>query len=64
METEVPPLVTGEDLMHELDLRGGRLLGAVLTSTRRAQAEGTVVTRDAALALAREILAGMREESR
>jgi len=56
------PLITGEDLMHEFDIRSGRLLGAVLTSVRRAQSAGTVSERDGALALAREILAGLKEE--
>ncbi len=47
------PLVTGDDLIAELDLAGGRLLGAVLTSVRRAQLERTITTRHEALALAR-----------
>ena len=50
------PLVTGEDLIAELDLTGGRLLGAVLTSVRRAQLEGAVSTKPEALALARSVL--------
>ena len=52
---EPPPLVGGDDLMAELGLSGGRLLGAVLTSVRRAQLEGHVRTREEALALAREV---------
>lgn len=51
-----PPLLTGDDLISELDLSGGRLLGAVLTSVRRAQDEGAVSTRGEALALARSVL--------
>jgi poly(A) polymerase len=51
-----PPVVTGDDLIHELDLSGGRLLGAVLTSVRRAQLEGRVQTKHEALALARSVL--------
>jgi putative nucleotidyltransferase with HDIG domain len=51
-----PPLVTGDDLIAELDLSGGRLLGAVLTSVRRAQLERAVTTRHEALALARSVL--------
>lgn len=51
-----PPLVTGDDLIAELDLPGGRLLGAVLTSVRRAQLEGAVSTKPEALALARSVL--------
>jgi hypothetical protein len=50
------PLVTGDDLIAELDLAGGRLLGAVLTSVRRAQLERAVTTRHEALALARSVL--------
>jgi hypothetical protein len=56
-----PPLVTGEELMTELDLEGGRLLGAVLTSVRQAQQEGRVSDREGALALAHEMLASMRQ---
>jgi hypothetical protein len=59
------PLVSGDDLMAELGLSGGRLLGAVLTSVRRAQLEGHVRTREEALALAREVLSqpGFSQES-
>ena len=59
---EEAPLITGEDLIRELDLEGGRLLGAVLTSVRRAQSEGAITNRDEALALAGEFLASMRAE--
>ncbi|MEO8540689.1 MAG: HD domain-containing protein [bacterium] len=51
-----PRLVTGDDLIEMLDLPGGRLLGAVLTSVRRAQLEGAVSTKPEALALARSVL--------
>ncbi len=50
------PLVTGDDLIAELGLSGGRLLGAVLTSVRHAQLEGHVRTREDALVLARKVL--------
>jgi len=50
------PLLTGDDLIGELDLSGGRLLGAVLTSVRRAQYERAITTRHDALALARSVL--------
>ena len=50
------PLLTGDDLIGELDLSGGRLLGAVLTSVRRAQDERAITTRHDALALARSVL--------
>ena len=55
-----PPLISGDDLISELDLSGGRLLGAVLTSVRRAQHEGAVSTRGEALALARSVLETLR----
>ena len=55
-------LITGDDLIAELDLSSGRLLGAVLTSVRRAQTEGTIADRDEALALAREALAALVAE--
>jgi poly(A) polymerase len=58
-ETGTPPLVTGDDLIGALNLSGGRLLGAVLTSVRRAQAEGSVQTKDEALTLARTVLASL-----
>lgn len=55
-----PALVTGEDLLTQFDVESGRLLGAVLTSVRRAQAEGAVSTKDEALALASATLARLR----
>ena len=58
-----PPLVTGDDLIAELNLESGRLLGAVLTSVRRAQLEGAISGRDEALALARSVAADLRAES-
>ena len=54
-----PSLLTGEELMTTFDLESGRLLGAVLTSVRQAQLQGTVRDRDTAIAMAREILAGL-----
>lgn len=54
-----PPLLTGEDLMRDLDLESGRLLGAVLTSVRRAQEAGAVSDREEAIALARGTLASL-----
>jgi putative nucleotidyltransferase with HDIG domain len=55
------PLITGDDLIQELDLSGGRLLGAVLTSVRRAQHEGAVSTKPEALALARSVLETLKD---
>lgn len=54
------PLVSGDDLIAELDLSGGRLLGAVLTSVRRAHSEGAVSTKPEALALARSVLESLK----
>lgn len=56
------PLITGDDLIAELDLSGGRLLGAVLTSVRRAQFDGAISDRDQAVALARSVLASFPAE--
>jgi hypothetical protein len=61
-ETQEPPLISGDDLIAGLDLSGGRLLGAVLTSVRRAQAEGVVSSRDDALAFARSTFATLTAE--
>ena len=58
-----PLLITGEDLIPTLDLESGRLLGAVLTSVRRAQLRGTVRDRDSGMALARETLANLRGDA-
>ena len=54
-----PPLLTGEDLVTELGLAGGRLLGAVLTSIRQAQYTRAITTRAEALDLARRTLAAL-----
>ena len=62
-DTGEPPLITGEDLMHDLDLPGGRLLGAVLTSVRDAQLNGSIRERADALALAQATLARLRDET-
>ncbi len=63
MEDGPPPLLSGEEAMTELDMEGGRLLGAVLTSLRRAQLEGAIASRDEALVLARSILAGAADRA-
>ncbi len=59
---EEPALVDGEELMRELGLPSGRLLGAVLTSVREAQLAGEVDDRATALALARQSLERMTTE--
>lgn len=55
-QPEEASLINGEDLMQELGLESGRLLGAVLTSIRRAQDEGRITSRNEAIALAREVI--------
>jgi len=57
-----PPLISGDDLIAELELSGGRLLGAVLTSVRQAQFNGDISDRHEALALARSVLASLPAE--
>jgi len=47
-----PPLLNGNDLMHELDLQPGPLIGELLEAIREAQAMGEVSTREQAFALA------------
>lgn len=59
-DEETPPIITGDDLISELNLESGRLLGAVLTSVRRAQLGGDISNRDEALTLARSVAASMR----
>lgn len=54
------PLLTGDDLIENLNLESGRLLGAVLTSVRRAQLDGSISNRDEALVLARSVLVNLR----
>ena len=55
--TSPPKLVSGDDLMRELGLEPGALLGMLLEAVREAQANGDISTRGEALALARERLA-------
>ena len=50
-----PPLLTGHDVMAELELEPGPEVGRVLEGVREAQAAGEVRTRDEALALARRL---------
>lgn len=57
------PLISGDDLIAELDPGGGRLLGAVLTSVREAQLRGEVRDRTEALALARTTLERLQREA-
>jgi tRNA nucleotidyltransferase/poly(A) polymerase len=51
-----PPVINGVDLMNELELAEGPLLGELLAAVREAQAAGEVGTREEALALVRSLL--------
>lgn len=63
LREDEPALVDGDELMRELGLPSGRLLGAVLTSVREAQLAGEVDDRATALALARQSLNRLNAES-
>jgi len=49
------PLVNGTDLIHELQLTPGPLIGKLLEAIRESQATGQIYTRQDALALAKKI---------
>lgn len=51
------PLVDGHDLMADLRLSPGPLIGRLLEAIREARATGEVTTREEALVLARDVLA-------
>jgi len=54
-ETIAPPrLLDGNELMKELDLEPGRIIGQLLEAIREGQATGKISTRDEAISLARE----------
>jgi poly(A) polymerase len=56
-QTIAPPrLLDGNDLMRELELKPGRIIGQLLESIREGQAIGKIETREQALELAREEL--------
>jgi hypothetical protein len=52
------PLLRGDDLMRELGLERGPLIGQVLEDVREAQAAGDVKTREDALNWARRFVQG------
>ena len=54
-------LVSGDDLVHSLALEPGVVLGAVLAKVQRAQIEGRIKTREQAIDLARDLVAGRDE---
>ena len=51
-----PRLLDGNDLMKELDIKPGRVIGQLLESIRENQAAGKIINREEALAFAREEL--------
>lgn len=55
------PLVRGDDLIQELQLAPGPIIGHLLEEIREGQAAGEVRTRDDALALARQVLLVTRQ---
>lgn len=58
-ETITPPaVINGDDVMRELGIPPGRRVGEILEAIREAQAVGNIKSKEDALALARELLAG------
>jgi poly(A) polymerase len=55
-EKDIPPLIKGRDLIEELGLSQGPMIGEILAEVRLAQMEGVVGDRIEALSLARDIL--------
>jgi putative nucleotidyltransferase with HDIG domain len=53
-----PSLVNGNDIMQELGLPPGKQIGVILEAIREAQASGEVMTKEEALALARQVVNG------
>ncbi len=53
-----PALLSGNDLINELELHPGPMIGEILEALREAQAEGQVSTRQEALDFGKDYLAG------
>ncbi|MGQ9869767.1 CCA tRNA nucleotidyltransferase [Leptodesmis sp.] len=53
------PLLTGQDLMKNLHLPAGPVIGKLLAAIQLARAEGKITTIEEALQLAKEIISGM-----
>jgi hypothetical protein len=51
-----PRVITGNDLIEELRLKPGPIIGTLLEAVREGQAAGEVLSREDALSLARQIL--------
>jgi poly(A) polymerase len=56
-----PRLLDGNDLMRELSLQPGRIVGQLLEAIREGQATGKVSTREEAIEYARSWLAGSQQ---
>jgi poly(A) polymerase len=56
------PLLNGHDLIHELGLRPGPLMGKILNRLQDARMEGRVATRSEALALAGRYMRELEKE--
>jgi len=62
-ETVAPPrLVDGNDLMQELSLQPGRIIGQLLEAIREGQATGKVATREDALEFAKQQMKEMESQ--
>jgi hypothetical protein len=57
-----PRLLDGNELMHELNLQPGRIIGQLLEAIREGQATGKVETREQALEFAREELQKAKQQ--
>jgi poly(A) polymerase/tRNA nucleotidyltransferase (CCA-adding enzyme) len=55
-EQVTPPLLNGDDLMRELGVARGPLVGRLLAAVGEAQADERITTREEAIALARRLL--------
>ena len=63
-QADIPPLVGGRDIMEELGIGEGPLVGRLLREVRARQLEGEVTTRREALELARRLLSQGLPEAR
>jgi putative nucleotidyltransferase with HDIG domain len=55
-----PPLLNGDELMRELAIAPGPLVGQLLAAIGEAQAGGDITTSEEAIALARKVFEGMK----
>jgi hypothetical protein len=56
-----PPLLNGHELVDELKIEPGKIVGEILEAIREAQASGTVQTRLEALDLARSMVGNLKD---